>query len=191
MTVEKVFTLIVCALVLSGCVSNENELVEFKLEPPSDNFYLESFERNVNRLGLYRVKEADGIEQALVVVNASFDAMIGLSLVRDVIDKEDDKFENYALDVSVWEHSKDEYRKTEDVGEFTSVIKRYHADVTNADIDRVAERLRDFNFYNEQFTDKPDAFWTDGTTYVIEARLNNKYNIVARHSWRQWIRIKN
>ena len=182
MTIEKMLILIISIIAVSGCISNRNEHIEFTLEPPGDEFYSAGFERAVNRLGLYRSKSADGVDQALVVINASFDGMIGISLLRDIVDEDDDQFESYTLAVAVWEHSKDALRQKDEIRELKSVIKSYYTEVTSSDVERVAKRLEESRFYKEAFTDKPDSFCADGITYFIEARFNENHNVIGRHS---------
>lgn len=184
-TMFRTFSILMLFCVIA-CSTTPNNTTEFKLLPPDDEVYRNSLEQLRHRLGLYRTNEESSVEQVLMVLHESFGSTIGISLIRDIeiseLPETEKSFEDYSLNVSIWNHSQDEYAKKGEVGKFTSVIERYHVEISNDDVQRVANSLEQAAFYSENFSDKPDVLWTDGTIYFVEARIDGKYNLIARHS---------
>lgn len=166
----------------SACATTPPATETFKLPPPRDDFYEQYFERYANRLDLFRASPGGEIEQALLIVDSSFYEGVGIALHKDTMLEEGSHFACCSLMVSIRDLANDTYVKTGEVGEFTSVLKRYAVDVSQEEAGIVAAAIKESGFYTERFTDKNDSLCTDGTTYWLEANFDNNHNLIARHT---------
>lgn len=151
-------------------------------DPWTDENLLDYFIKTTARLELNRAHHQDTIDQALVVIDASFDATVGISLTRDIIDEEYHKFESYDLTVAIIEGSDRSHEDFGDVRQFTTIVRRYHVDATPAEVSAIESKLSSSNFYLQKLSDRSGRGCADGTVYFIEAKFGKNRNLVARHS---------
>jgi len=169
-------------LIEASCETATPATQVFRPPPPQDEIYEEYFERYVSRLDQFRSQPTDEFEQALLIIDASFDALIGISIVRDKELEQYSRFSCCSLTVSIIDRTSDAYLKTGEVGEFTSVLRRYHVKVSREEVDQVAASISNSKFYSDTFTDKSERVCADGTIYWLEANFNHRENLIARHA---------
>lgn len=179
-----------CAALIAACASTSSETVAVRIPPPSDDFYRESFVSSVNRLGIFRIRENDArrssmpeMEQVLVVVSASFDGMIGVSLLKYTDDRvPGEEVEDYSIHVVLRDYNSDEFEEFGEVTKSTVQFTSYWTEAPSSEAEAVFIGLVNDNFYRQKFTDKNEALCTDGTTYYIEGRSHERHNLIARHT---------
>lgn len=167
---------------IASCASTQSEYVTFQFPPPDEEFYETSYEMSAHRLHLPVIHDGEGLEQASVLVNATFDSSIGVSVIFDHYEMDGEMSENISLHAGIWDYTADEHV---DFGGGTysrSLIENYYAEISREEYDLLVSQFDESGFYDVAFTDAGETFCTDGTTYYVRALTKNKQNLFARHT---------
>lgn len=167
---------------VTACATGKPAAPSVASPPTIDEIYQQHFEQVSNPLDLFKSQPGGETEQALLIIDGSFGPTIGLTSYRFTDARFGSKSSCCTLEASIREMTAFDDAESGGVSVRTYVLNKYFVNISQREFDQISASFRNSAFYAAKFTDKNDSLCTDGTTYFIEANLEDRRHSIARHT---------